>query len=162
MKHLVQFEVKAKARYDKGQYWWELRACDYYNEFEKLKIIFPDIATRAECMLDYTQSYCVNTAYIIPVEDYYLLGILNSNVVHFFYSSLTTSIRGGYLRFIRQFVEQIPIPLGEPQKEISTLVNSRIKSEDDHKSYEIESQINQLVYQLYGLTEEEIGIVEGR
>jgi hypothetical protein len=34
--HLLEFAGKAEKRYDKGDYWWELRACDYYDEFEKL------------------------------------------------------------------------------------------------------------------------------
>lgn len=43
-KYLFQFEDKANQRSYKGDYWWELRACDYYDEFEKPKIIYPDIA----------------------------------------------------------------------------------------------------------------------
>jgi len=30
---LLRFSEKAEKRYDKGEYWWELRACDYYDEF---------------------------------------------------------------------------------------------------------------------------------
>ncbi len=37
--YLKPFEEKGKNRFDKGEYWWELRACDYYDEFEKPKII---------------------------------------------------------------------------------------------------------------------------
>ena len=42
--HLFQFEDDAKKRQDKGDYWWELRACEYYDEFEKPKIMLPDIS----------------------------------------------------------------------------------------------------------------------
>jgi hypothetical protein len=31
--HLLAFEEKAKARWDKGEYWWELRPCDYNDVF---------------------------------------------------------------------------------------------------------------------------------
>jgi type I restriction-modification system DNA methylase subunit len=37
--HLLPFSEAAEKRYDKGEHWWELRACDYYDEFEKPKII---------------------------------------------------------------------------------------------------------------------------
>jgi adenine-specific DNA-methyltransferase len=47
--HLKQFEDAAKKRYDKGKYWWELRACDYYEEFEKDKILFPGISDEIAC-----------------------------------------------------------------------------------------------------------------
>jgi len=40
MKHLKQFEKKAKERDDQGDYWWELRHCDYYEEFEKDKVVW--------------------------------------------------------------------------------------------------------------------------
>ncbi|HZH74335.1 MAG TPA: Eco57I restriction-modification methylase domain-containing protein, partial [Mariniphaga sp.] len=94
--HLLQFEEKAKKRYDKGQYWWELRACDYYDAFEKPKIMLPDISLRCQATFDCNENfYCVNTAYIIPGLSLSDLAILNSKLIHFFYSNLTPSIRGG-------------------------------------------------------------------
>jgi adenine-specific DNA-methyltransferase len=38
MKYLKNFEKEAKKRDDQGDYWWELRHCSYYPEFEKEKI----------------------------------------------------------------------------------------------------------------------------
>lgn len=35
---LLPFEIKGKKRGDKGEFWWELRACAYYDEFDKPKI----------------------------------------------------------------------------------------------------------------------------
>ena len=35
--HLIPFRNKAEERTDKGDFWWELRACDYYQEFRKSK-----------------------------------------------------------------------------------------------------------------------------
>jgi hypothetical protein len=40
----------------------------------------------------------------------WLLGILNSNVTFWFYTKVSTQIRGGFVRFIAQYVSQIPIP----------------------------------------------------
>lgn len=42
---------KARKRGDKGEYWWELRACDYYDRFEQDKILYPDIAPEPEFQL---------------------------------------------------------------------------------------------------------------
>ena len=55
--------------------------------------------------------YTANTSYIIPIEEdqKYLLAILNSSLIEFFYRTISSSIRGGYLRFIYQWVTQIPI-----------------------------------------------------
>jgi hypothetical protein len=55
-------------------------------------------------------AYLGNTAYIIPIDDQALLAYLNSPVTHYFYSNLSTQIRGGYFRFIHQYVSQLPIP----------------------------------------------------
>jgi hypothetical protein len=41
--HLLKFKNKAKERHDKGQYWWELRNCAYYDLFSQPKIIFPNL-----------------------------------------------------------------------------------------------------------------------
>jgi adenine-specific DNA-methyltransferase len=160
-KYLFQFEKKAKARCDKGHYWWELRACDYYNEFEEEKIMLPDISLKCEALFDtYNGFYCVNTAYIIPTSNKSDLGILNCKLVMFFYSKLTQTIRGGYYRFIRQYLEQIPMI---HSKEIESKVDQIItfkKINPAADTSDLESQIDQLVYQLYDLTEEEIAIIE--
>lgn len=181
--HLKAFETAAKKRTDQGDYWWELRACDYYEEFSKTKIMLPDISLRGNFIIDEKENYCVNTSYIIGSDDKYLLGILNSVLITFFYSKLSSTYRGGYLRFIYQYVEQIPIKTIDSnnkaevqiKEQITLLVTqmleakkqlAKAKTEADKEYLEkkcstIDRQIDQLVYELYGLTEEEIKIVEG-
>ncbi|HQO09486.1 MAG TPA: TaqI-like C-terminal specificity domain-containing protein [Clostridiales bacterium] len=164
MDHLEQFKDKAKARYDKGEYWWELRACDYYEQFYKEKIMLPDIALKAECMYDSCGAVCANTAYIIPTDDMYLLGLLNSKLIHFFYKSITPSIRGGYLRFIRQYLEQIPVVKGKEKEkhEIAKLVREILEKRNTDAYIDVsesEVEVDKLVYQLYELTDEDIEIV---
>ncbi|MCO6493468.1 MAG: Eco57I restriction-modification methylase domain-containing protein [Phaeodactylibacter sp.] len=162
--HLFPFAEKARQRHDQGDYWWELRACEYYEEFEKPKIMLPDIALKAECLYDYGGYYCVNTAYIIPTEKTHLLGILNSALVHFYYSNITSSIRGGYLRFIRQYLEQIPIKedyllsseIGQKVEEITTLKQSAPTA----STLPLEAEIDLLAYKLYGLSWAEVKVVD--
>jgi adenine-specific DNA-methyltransferase len=43
IKHLKQFEAKAIKRDDQGDYWWELRHCAYYPEFEKEKVVWIEL-----------------------------------------------------------------------------------------------------------------------
>jgi methylase of polypeptide subunit release factors len=109
-KHLKRWQDKLEARWDKGDHWWELRACAYYDAFERPKIVFPDIAKEPRFTYDFAHTYLGNTGYIMPVDDLFLLGVLNSKSVEDFYIELSAQVRGGYLRFIRQYVEQIPIP----------------------------------------------------
>ena len=63
--HLKPFETGAEKRYDKGNYWWELRICDYYNEFEKPKIIIPAIVQSANYCYDRTGCYSNDKTSII-------------------------------------------------------------------------------------------------
>jgi len=78
--HLKQFEVPLRARQDKGDYWWELRACDYYGEFDKNKIVVQCIAYYSQFALDEGAHYVNNKAIVIPTDSLYVLAILNSRV----------------------------------------------------------------------------------
>ena len=181
-KHLLQFETKAIKRWDKGDYWWELRACDYYDEFEKSKLIFPDISLRGNFSIDERGGlYTVNTSYIIPVDDKYLLGLMNSRLFDFTYRNVSPSYKGGYLRYIYQYVGKLPIrkidknlpndiytytSLMELVEHILDLHKRTTQTPFEQEQLEREiaatdAQIDRLVYDLYGLTDEEIKIVEG-
>ncbi|MDP2806769.1 MAG: TaqI-like C-terminal specificity domain-containing protein [bacterium] len=177
VKHLEPFEEAAKKRQDQGEYWWELRSCDYYDKFETPKIIYPDLAIRGSFLLDDKGNlYSGNTTYIIPVNDKNLLGVLNSKAVTFFYKKLSSVFRGGYLRYFTQYVVQIPIPKGLAQNKALTpfveklislninmagVVNPNEKETIVRQIAATDKQIDKLVYELYGLTEEEIKVVEG-
>ncbi|MBL7828017.1 MAG: Eco57I restriction-modification methylase domain-containing protein [Saprospiraceae bacterium] len=163
---LKAFEVAAQKRADKGDYWWELRACEYYGEFEREKIMLPDIAIKMEALYDTSKAFCVNTAYMIPVDDKYLLGLLNSTAVLFFYSNITSSIRGGYLRFINQYLTQIPIPETNvsAKQQVESLVTQILAAKRNDPLADVsglEMEVDRVVYGLYGLTEEEVKVVEG-
>ena len=108
--HFQQYRDALIQRQDQGKYFWELRSCDYWDEFGKNKIVFPDIAVQSQFAYDIHGYYLGNTGYILPTNEKWLLGLLNSTVVWFFYLQISNSIRGGYVRFIRQYVEQIPVP----------------------------------------------------
>jgi hypothetical protein len=76
--HLKQFQAKAEKRYDQGEHWWELRPCDYYDIFDRPKIIYPQIMMEPRFCRD-TENYFTNQkCFIIPDGDLYLLGLLNS------------------------------------------------------------------------------------
>ena len=104
------------ARYDQGKYYWELRSCSYWGEFDKPKVVFPDIAASSEFTWDSDNHYLANTAYLL-MGNTWVLSVLNSNAVLWFYTQISNAIRGGYLRFIRQYVEQIPVPPASPDQQ---------------------------------------------
>ncbi len=95
--------------------WYELQdTIDYYAEFEKPKIIYPDISIKPKFTLDESGVYPINTVYLIPAKDLYLLGILNSSAM-WTYLKYTCTVIGdaddrGRLRLFYAFIKNIPIP----------------------------------------------------
>jgi type I restriction-modification system DNA methylase subunit len=169
--YLSVFENNAKNRWDKGQYWWELRPCDYYSEFEKEKIVYPDIAKESRFTLDTNGTYVTNTAYFIPLNDLYLLAILNSKLIYYFFKKIASVLgdadKGGRLRWFTQDIIKIPIAncTNNMRSRIMFLVKqllelSNVEIPEEKKLAILNQQIDTLVYELYGLTEEEIKIVE--
>ncbi len=179
--HLLPYAKEASKRSDMGEYWWELRACNYYSEFNKPKIIFPDISLGGNFTMDTEgKFFIINTSYIIPLEDWFLLGLLNSSLMSFIYRNISSSYRGGYLRYINQYLVQLPIKVSisgdhndNPQNKLILLTKKifSLKKLTQNTPQEIElinreidaidREIDRLVYELYGLTEEEIRLVEG-
>lgn len=110
----------------------------------------------------------------------YLLGILNSSLFGWIIKSQSTNLRGGYIKYSKQYIELAPIVAPEKAgsnitKALIEMVNEIIilrkrlsnaklphdKEVLDRQIQSVTQQIDQLVYQLYGLTDEEIKIVEG-
>jgi adenine-specific DNA-methyltransferase len=162
--HLIHYREKAEARTDKGDYWWELRACDYYEKFEKPKILYQVFQVKPCFIFDDNRMYCNNSMWFIPSDDKALLGILNSKTGWWLISKYCTAIQNGY-QLIWKYFSQIPIAKRNEtvRIQIEVLVNAIIEAKKQNASIdtsELETQIDQLVYQLYDLTEEEIEIIE--
>jgi len=182
--HLKPFEGAAEKRYDKGDFWWELRSCDYYAEFEKPKIMYAEIATRGQFTLDTESLYSETTCYIIPVESKYLLAILNSSLTTYFFSKLSSTISGGFYRWKRQYVETIPIRtidfknpsekaihdklvslvdrMLDLHKKKTDLPSSAEREKIEREIAVTDEKIDEIVYGLYGITVEERKIVEAK
>lgn len=125
--HLALHEAKARVRDDQGQFWWELRACDYYDVFDRPKIVYPDIAKATRFSTERGGSFLGNTTYLIPVDDDYLLAVLNSSVTWFVLSGISIPFgeRAGEYRYrmFTQYVGRVPVPACEPptREEIGVL-----------------------------------------
>ncbi len=167
LQHLKRFKNKLENRNveERDRYeWYALQryAADYYQEFENTKIIYPDISQHPKFTWDESRSFLGNTGYIIPTSEKWLIGILNSKLLWWFYRNLSSSIRGGFVRYISQYMQQMPIATAtEEQKDsILTVVQKILSAPDSSNVPMLEAEIDQMVYQLYNLTPEEIAIVE--
>ncbi len=161
--HLAPFRLAAEKRYDKGDFWWELRACDYYGEFEKPKILYQEIAAYQSFTFDNKALYTNNKIFIIPNPPLELLGFLNSSLVWFYLNLTVSKLRGNTFAMQSPYIYSIPI-LDQVwnNTDLAEIVEKILQLGDANpERLTLENQINQLVYKIYGLTEEEIGIVEG-
>ena len=91
----------------------------------------------------------------------YLLGVMNSKYA----DVLLTNLRGGDYHIYPEHIRNIPIPIAtiEQQQSVVRIVDEIINAKKKNSDTSVlEYELDQLVYQLYCLTDEEIAIVEGR
>jgi hypothetical protein len=159
-----QFRKELIARYDQGHYFWELRACAYWQEFEKPKILSTKISIRPTFALDITGCYLGNTAYFLPVESgVYLLALLNSTLFLGYAKRVFVGKQGGWYEVQPDGLESFPVATASAAERsaISALVQKCLDARGQGAGVaDWEAEINQRVARLYGLTPEEIKIVE--
>ncbi|MCX7929095.1 MAG: class I SAM-dependent DNA methyltransferase, partial [Patescibacteria group bacterium] len=158
-------------RQDQGDHWTNLRNCAYIQEFEKEKIVYIEIQTDNKAagydfpcfQYDNKDTVVLNTAYIMTGKDIkYILGVLNSSFGRVLVKNYVTRLSERQFRMLSMYVNLFPIPDSNAAKVVISDIVAQIltlKSEGKDTS-ELEKQIDQLVYQLYDLTEEEIAIIE--
>jgi len=163
--------------------WYEIQdTIDYYEEFEKPKIIYPEICQKPEFTLDESKFYANNKCFIIPRDDKFLLGILNSKLMYFLFETNLPKHQAGFFMPAYVVLKNFPIytpdfdnPDDKARHDRMAKLVIEILELHKHLTYaktdqekrlitqEIEStdrQIDSLVYGLYGLTADEIAVVE--
>lgn len=162
--HLIPLREKLIERYDQGKYFWELRACAYWQEFEQPKVLYPDIYEHQSFAWDEQGFYAANTCYFISTQEKWLTALLNSGTIEWFYSQISNKIRGGYLRAFSDYMQQIPIPHPpspvEKAIEITvTKIQAAKKKAPNAFVGDLEAELDGLVAHLYGLTEDEYRLI---
>ncbi len=176
-------EKEWKGRKPGSYKWYEIQdTIDYYEEFEKPKISFSSIVKHNSFYLDRKGYYSNDKTNIISSENVYLLGILNSKLLTYFLSKISSTKQGGYYECKPMYASQFPIraidfsnledkakhdkmvKLVERMLELhERLARARTGNEKTMLQRQIDAtdgQIDNLVYELYELTPEEIAIVE--
>jgi len=150
--HLKQWQKELEKRWDKGNHWWELRPCDYYKEFEKPKIIYPEVSKKPRVTFDAKNIYPLKTCFVISSSDLYLLGILNSSLYGEYQKEIQNTIRGGYLMNSGIYLEKFPIPnaSASDRKAIEKLVQKCLDAKGEGCE-EWEKEIDERIAALYGL-----------
>ena len=160
--HLDSFGDKLKKRTDKGNTPYNLRNCAYMEDFSKQKIVWAELARTGNAfVLDSSKFMVGNTAYILTTPKgreqdlMYLLGILNSRIILYYMNLICSRLDETGWRWLRQFVEILPIPQINSANAIREVV-AKITLENQK---EMSEEINKHVASLYGLTPEEIDFI---
>lgn len=159
---LYPFRERARARDDKGDYWWELRACDYYEQFEQPKIMYQTFQVKPNFVYDDKGCLFNNSMWFLPIANKPLLGLLNSKIGWWLISCYCSQIQSGY-QLIWDYFSRIPVALNKQDKDIAVLVDKILvaKTEDSDADISVEMhEIDCRLYEFYGLTNGEVKLIE--
>jgi adenine-specific DNA-methyltransferase len=168
-----------------------IHSCKRTDIFEaKEKIFFRRVGDRLIATYDNAQFYALNTLVVITMKTLsetslkYMLGLINSKLLNFYYETYLKSTKKVFSEIQARQIAQLPIrtlDFSDPEDvarhdRMVSLVDqmlslqkqlpeARTPHEQTGLQRQIEAtdgQIDTLVYELYGMTEEEIKIVEGK
>lgn len=176
--HLANFEDEASKRSDKGDYWWELRSCKYSHLFDETKIICPTIVKRLSATMDYNKCLSNDKTIIIACNDYYLLGLLNSKLLDFYFRNTANKLLNNHFELKLSLLSKLPIKIISSTNSFAIKQKILIErcAEELSKMHSIcrdykrklsldkirltEKTLNKAIYKLYKLTPSEIDIIE--
>lgn len=151
--HIVNGD-KVKARKKTNNKWFETQdSISYWEDFFKPKITWGNLNLQG------TYAYAPKGMFInapspfIATENIAILHILNSKIADYYIRSLGVTRNGGYFEYKPMFVNKLPIP----KDGLEGLQNFK-----EQPSFNEEREISKIIYQLYGLTNQEVEYVESR
>ena len=155
---------KIKKREDKGITPYNLRNCAYMDDFNKPKIVYAELARTGNAFtLDMNNQMISNTSYMITFDKndndecklYCLLGFLNSLATLFYLDVSCSRFDENGWRWLRQYVENIPIP-----QVISIELYNEVPNALKNPTDDIIKKINNLIFAIIGLDLGEINYLE--
>ena len=162
--HLDKHWDKLEKRADKGDTPYNLRNCAYMDDFNKPKIVYAELARTGNAFtLDMNNQMISNTSYMITFDKnendecklYCLLGFLNSLATLFYLDVSCSRFDENGWRWLRQYVENIPIPQIISVELYNEVANALKTPTDD-----IIKKINNLIFAIIGLDLGEINYLE--
>ena len=147
--HLDQFWDRISTRADKGDTPYNLRNCAYLEDFSKPKIIWKRIGSILR--FSYDNKGCLgldSTCFATGRSIEYLCCVLNSLMGHYLLKDSPKTGTGDLLVSV-QAIEPIKIPSKlDYETRLSNLLNKQIAC----WSTEVEEEINDIVFSMYGLS----------
>ena len=97
-------------RGDKGLFWWELRACAYWDRFDRPKVMYQEIQFHPSYTLDPDSRLANNKVFFLPSADLFLLGVLNSPLMWWHNWRYLPHMKDEALSPVGFLMEELPIP----------------------------------------------------
>lgn len=148
---LAPFADRARRRSDKGDYWWELRACAYYDKFAEPKLFYQVFQTKPCFVYDESSTFCNNSMYFLPVNDKRLLALLCSSVGWWLIKEFCPPIQNGR-QLIWDNFRQIPIPKELP-KELNDYADRLMAARENETEFaQLSTEVDEIIRNCYGLS----------
>ena len=166
-KHMINGEI-IKSRKKTSNKWYEVQdSISYWQFFSAPKIIYPETTVRrSEFVYDESGILLDKTCFFLSGDNLkFILGILTSKMMEWFLERECRLLGKTTIQYSKQWMSNIPIPAVTPaqQKPIIDLVDSILvakKKNSTANTFEQEKEIDNLVYDLYGLSKPEIKIIK--
>ena len=146
----MPYRNRGRKRSDKGDYWWELRACAYYDQFEQPKIFYQAFQVKPCFVYDEGSTFCNNSIFFLSVPDKALLALLCSETGWWLISEFCPRIQNGH-QLIWDNFSQIPIPTTLPP-ELDVLADELMQALADGDTVRYDErmvELNSIVERLY-------------
>lgn len=172
--HLLKFGIErlsqsgeTNSRKKSGNKWFETQDnIAYFDEFTKLKIIYPNMTKYMPFVLD-DEGYFTNQKCFIMTGErlYYLVSFFNSWLFKFCFRENFPELIGGTRELSKVFFEKIPVkPItAEAEQPYKTIVQQimTIKKADPLADIStLDAELNKMIYEYYGITPEEQVVIE--
>jgi hypothetical protein len=169
--HLLQYknQLSKRNKEETGiRYeWYALQRCanTYLEEFEKEKVVWAETDQNFNLVIVGKGIYLQKTCFMILGKSIkFLNAVLNSNLIQYIIRKIAPNLGEKGMSLTKESVKLIPIPKisEEEQQPFIELVDKILQKKENNEDTTAEEQeIDNLVYRLYDLTEEEIEIIEG-
>lgn len=178
-------KTREKGKWRNSPNWYEYSRRQNFECQKMKKILVPGLATNARYTLADESIFIDQGSYGIilneknkPFEKF-ILGVLNSHLLDFIFKSGSGTLSGGYFSYQTKYLSDLPIKLPKEKSIVENVIKivdslievnkelseTKLQTKIEHLKSKIdfyEGEINEIVYQLYELTADEIKIVEGK
>ena len=155
-----------KQREDQGDYWWELRDCDYYELYKEKKIIWIELSDKNKFTICKDNYYILAGGFMLIGQDLeFLNAYLNSKIALFLFNLICNSSGMSTNQWMKFALEKLSVPQNfkKSQKtEIDLIVNKIYKNVNQDNIEILVKKIDKIFYDYFDLNDKEISLIENK